>query len=564
MGTGVAIGAGLGLASSWIQSESARSAGRSQTRAYERSQRSIRAAAEEAKADILDRMVPALAEYQKGVQQAQGQISAGNFNVIQTLQQYAGNADQIISDAGIDAQKAIMGSSAIASGVPMSQFNTAYTNAENAPPTARNTMMQQLNSAFGASPPQTTASPAGDMGVALPAGAQRPTTLGGTATGATVPQMTAQQKIQSVAPMASNIAPSGPGYTGAMNALQTGYGLAQTALDTSTAQARQDVLGSTAEAKGTLETTKSEGLGQLSPYTDAGRAAMAKEAALSGALGPEAQQQAINSYIESPGQKYLREQQEKSLLRNQAAIGGLGGGNVLTALQKQAMDIASTQQQQYLENLRSIATRGQGAAETATGLIGQTGLASASLESNVGNILAQLAQQYGISSANLAQMSSSEMAQLAERTGINLANLQQATAAARAGLQTELGSGIAGSQASSANAIANLTQTGATNALNVNQNIGTTLANLATGAGTNIANIQAAQGTSAAASNYLQGQAWAQGLTGLGNLALYYGNRNSGTGSSGEETINPWENSAYLANPQGQSMNYYGASAPYF
>jgi hypothetical protein len=49
---------------------------------------------------------------------------------------------------------------------------------------------------------------------------------------------------------------------------------------------------------------------------------------------------------ESPGQRFIRERQQRALLRNQSAIGGLGGGNVRTALQEQAAGFA----QQDLQN----------------------------------------------------------------------------------------------------------------------------------------------------------------------------------------------------------------------
>ena len=48
----------------------------------------------------------------------------------------------------------------------------------------------------------------------------------------------------------------------------------------------------------------------------------------------EQQQQAFAAFSESPGQRFLRDRQEKALLRNAASIGGLRGGNVRTAQQQ--------------------------------------------------------------------------------------------------------------------------------------------------------------------------------------------------------------------------------------
>lgn len=542
-----ALAVGGTVLGSLISGHSARSAARTQAGAIDRSQQSIRQAAAEARAEILDRLAPALAEYRVGIRGAQREIANGTADIMQILQETTGNADEIITQAGADAQRAIMGSTAASQGIPMSQFNQQYAQIQNVPVSARESMMNNFQQALNAGSAaqsqaiQSGASPAAAQQQAqqtIQQTAQQPASVGATPVPGMLPEGDLRRTIQPAggavrlgetlaAPQAAPaLGGAGTGFLGAMANLQQGYGTAQTALDTSTAQARQDVTGGTSSALAQLAQTREEARGQYEPYTTVGTAAVQREAALSGALGPEAQQAAIDAYIESPGQQYLREQQEKALLRNAAAIGGLGGGNVRTALQEQAMGIASTQQQQYLENLRSLATRGQEAAGAMTGVISQTGLAGAQMTQGAGNLLAQLSQQYGLSSADLARMTSSEMATLANNTGLNLATIQQANAAARAGLQTELGSSMASARAAQASDIAGLTETAATNVLNTQQGISSYLANLATGTGSNIANLQAAQGSSLAAGRYLQGQALAQGFQGLGEIALNYAGRN--------------------------------------
>lgn len=98
-----------------------------------------------------------------------------------------------------------------------------------------------------------------------------------------------------------------------------------------------------------------------------------------GLRGQEAEQAAISGFTESPGQAFLRERQERSLLRNEAALGGLGGGNVRTALQEQAFGIASTQLGERKDRLAQVSALGTGAA----GTVGQLGAQSAT---NIGNI----------------------------------------------------------------------------------------------------------------------------------------------------------------------------------
>ena len=428
-------------------------AGKQQAEYLEKSAEIAAGSAEEAKADIIARMVPAMSDYMSGISQAQTQIAEGTTDVMKILQEYTGNADQLLEQGGADAQKAIMGSAAVASGMPVQQFNQAYTAAQNAPPNAQNVMMNNLAQATGSAPsgvqqgatpaqPPTGTSPSGGAGGLT---GQAAGGLAGQAAGGLAGQAT------------PSIGSTGTGFYGAAQDIQSGYSTAQNALTSSTAAARQDVTGSTQSALAQLQQAQQTGLEAYQPYSEAGQAAIEKEAALSGAYGAEAQQQAIDAYIESPGQAYLREQQEKALLRSQAAIGGLGGANVRTALQEQAMNIASTQQQQYLSNLRSLATRGQEVAGAESSLAQTTGLASAQLTSDAGNTLAQLAQQYGISSADLAQASSSELASLANQTGLSVASLQQATSEARAAQQTGLGSSLANAAAAGSSDIAGLT-----------------------------------------------------------------------------------------------------------
>jgi hypothetical protein len=113
---------------------------------------------------------------------------------------------------------------------------------------------------------------------------------------------------------------------------------------------------------------RQENIGRLDPYTQAGSQAVAEQQALMGLSGQSAQAEAMSRFRESPGQKFLRERQEKSLLRNQAAIGGLGGGNVRTALQEQAFGLASTRLDDRLNRLQALSGRGLDAENTVVGM----------------------------------------------------------------------------------------------------------------------------------------------------------------------------------------------------
>jgi len=99
-------------------------------------------------------------------------------------------------------------------------------------------------------------------------------------------------------------------------------------------------------------------------YQQGGEQAQQMNAALTGALGADAQAQAYSQFQDSPGQAYLREQAERGLTRNSAAIGGLGGGNVRKELQQQAVGLAAQDFQNQFDRRGTVADRGMAAANT--------------------------------------------------------------------------------------------------------------------------------------------------------------------------------------------------------
>ncbi len=120
----------------------------------------------------------------------------------------------------------------------------------------------------------------------------------------------------------------------------------------------------------------------LGPSIEAGDTARQQQLALLGLLGPEAQAQAQTQFAESPGQQFIRERQQRALVRNQAAIGGLGGGNVRTALQEQAAGFASQDFGNQFNRLAGLS----GAGQTAASNLGQFGQTSAG---NISNLIGQ-------------------------------------------------------------------------------------------------------------------------------------------------------------------------------
>jgi hypothetical protein len=140
--------------------------------------------------------------------------------------------------------------------------------------------------------------------------------------------------------------------------------------------------------------------GDLEPRIQGGNRAFAGQEALLGLSGEDAQEQAYGQLQESAGQRFLRDRQQKALLRNQSAIGGLGGGNVRTALQEQAMGFAQQDIENQFGRLGQLAGQGQNAAGTSGQFGAQSAGNIANLQANRGS--AQATGLLGPAQANAA------------------------------------------------------------------------------------------------------------------------------------------------------------------
>lgn len=147
---------------------------------------------------------------------------------------------------------------------------------------------------------------------------------------------------------------------------------------------------------------------QLQPFQAAEVEALNQQRALMGLGGQAAQQQAMAMLQESPGQKFIRQRQQKALLRGAAATGGLGGGNVLTALQEQAAGFAQQDLQNRMAQLQAL---GGGTTRTLAGMRGQFGQQQAASLRGIGE-----AQASGILGAQ--QMRAQRTGQLAQMGGM--------------------------------------------------------------------------------------------------------------------------------------------------
>lgn len=226
---------------------------------------------------------------------------------------------------------------------------------------------------------------------------------------------------------------------------------------------RRALAGSTSAIETGLDI--SQGITQ--PFTTGGTQAFNLQAALSGAAGPEAQGQAFTDFQTSPGQTFLRDEAERALLRNQASIGGIGGGNVRRALQEQAVGLAAQDFGNQFSRLGQVS--GLGAA-----LAGQ----QAGAGTNAGNILASIVANIG-----------GQRAGARTRAGEQIAGAIGGTTSALAGLTERQGTGLSDIIGTGAGNIANLLAGAGTAQQTSQQALATLLANIGVGAGSTIAGL---------------------------------------------------------------------------
>lgn len=268
-------------------------------------------------------------------------------------------------------------------------------------------------------------------------------------------------------------------------------------------------------AQGTLNSRFNQAVDPLTGFQSTGEQANQLQAALTGALGPQAQAEAIANFQRSPGQDFLLEEAERATLRNAAAIGGLGGGNVRRELQRQAIGIANQNFNDRIAQLAGISGQGLQAA----GQIGQ-------LRANQGTTSAGISQQLGRDLSNIRGDQAQLQAQ-AGLSGINTAGNVANLLSGGAGQQAQLAQNAAEIERATGLSLADLSNRTGLSVADIVSNIGQTSAGLRTQAGRDLAN--AIQGTTSGVSA-LQSQQGAgladivgQGGSQISNLLLQQG-----------------------------------------
>lgn len=247
------------------------------------------------------------------------------------------------------------------------------------------------------------------------------------------------------------------GLTGATEAINTAT--------TGSISALEDLLG---QARGEIAAGRERALEPIQGFSG-GQEAQQQQAALSGALGPEAQAAAIAAFQASPQQAFLQEQGERAITRNAAALGGLGGGEVRRELARFGTGLAAQDFANQFQRLGDVANRGfeatrlgtgveTAATEGTAGLLAGQGRDVANILGGAGGQLAGLRSQAGRDLAQAISGTTQGLAQLSDQQGQALTGIFGEGAANVANLFNLAGQGDAQAQQQLAAILTNLGQ----------------------------------------------------------------------------------------------------------
>jgi len=278
-----------------------------------------------------------------------------------------------------------------------------------------------------------------------------------------------------------------------------------------------------------------KGIGYYEPYTEAGIGAYNQQAALSGALGPEAQQSAYAAYQQSPGVAFAQQEAERAILRNASALGGLGGGNVRDELSRRAVGTYMQDFQNQFGRLGDVSAQGYNAASQADGMRGmqagseQTlGMTAAQIPMNVGSAIAQGRFQTGQTIGGQRGQLGQIMGNQAYQAGSDIASAIANTTSSLSALTNAQGAGMSDIMSNTVNNVNNLYQAAAAGDSEAISQLQSMLANLSTGAGSSYSNVPLVPG---AVTNLAQGVAGiGAGFSNSGNTYNYTTPARSGAG----------------------------------
>ena len=234
----------------------------------------------------------------------------------------------------------------------------------------------------------------------------------------------------------------------------------------------------------------------LKPYAASGSSANDVMAALSGAMGNDAQAQAFENYNSSPGMQFAQDRAEQAILRNAAATGGTQGANVLQELNRNAVGYAQQDFNNQFNRLGQLSGQGLQAASTIGGMQQNMGMGVADMLSGQGARTLQAMTGLGANQSNMAMTEALTAQGALQNAGLNVANARMDTGNQIADSLNQTRTALAGNQGGeglaqmlggNAQGISNLLIAAQSGDAQASEALATILANIATGSASNVA-----------------------------------------------------------------------------
>lgn len=283
------------------------------------------------------------------------------------------------------------------------------------------------------------------------------------------------------------------GLGGAMSALSGGLGLGlsqdKEQIEKTQREVAEQIQGGTKRFRG---------------FSGEGNRAIRAQGALAGTHGADAQAAAIAAFQDSPGQKFMQDRAQTNLLRNSAALGGLGGGRVRSALAEQGVGFAQQDFDNNFNRLGQISGQGLSALNSQAGLTSQ----GAGLHAQLGGQAAQagrLGLEAGRLGSQFAFNTGMAQAQGRTRAGEQISGNIANTGSALSKLVNQQGAALSDQIGNAGSNLASIIA-GSGQAQEMNQQqVAAVLANLAAQEGTQLTNVKPLQGIAAPVMNTLGG-----------------------------------------------------------
>lgn len=279
------------------------------------------------------------------------------------------------------------------------------------------------------------------------------------------------------------------GLTGSEQALQSHLAVALGTLDSGSMEAL-DILQRTGNlANDRIDVNLAQAMSGFDPYSAGGGEAAKLLAAYSGASGAPAQAQAFANFQASPYQKFMEEQGEKTLLRNAAARGGIGGGNLSKDLIRFGQGNASQFLADNMNLLTSVADRGMTATGQQSGILQNKAGMTSGLVKDIGTMGANLRNNKAQVASGMQYDTGNNLAAGRTRVGERLADELSSTSSALASLYDQEGKTVGGIVNQGSGNLASLIANYGQGTSAIQQQLATILANISQGQASNVAGL---------------------------------------------------------------------------